>query len=86
MVATIGGKMNKTSGIGTVEWKWKDDSGTEHTEQLEDVLYFPSSIPESSFHFHSTVPIPDGLFILPHIVATMSDAVSLKVTNIFLSL
>ncbi len=43
MVATIGGKMNKPAGIGTVEWKWKDDEGIIHTERLEDVLYFPSS-------------------------------------------
>lgn len=43
MVATIGGKMNKPSGIGTVEWKWKDDEGASHTERLEDVLYFPTS-------------------------------------------
>ena len=25
MVATIGGKLNRPTGIGTVEWKWKDD-------------------------------------------------------------
>ena len=39
MVATIGGKMNKPGGIGTVEWKWKDDDGVVHTERLEDTLY-----------------------------------------------
>ena len=42
--------------------------------------------PSSSFHFHSTVPMPEGLFILPPIVATIPDVVLLKVTNIFLSL
>lgn len=43
MVATIGGKMNRPAGIGTVEWKWKDDNGVKHTQQLERVLYFPQS-------------------------------------------
>ena len=43
MVATIGGKMNRPGGIGTVEWTWKDDSGVSHTERLDNVLYFPQS-------------------------------------------
>ena len=32
MVATIGGKLNKPAGVGTVEWKWKDDDRVVHTE------------------------------------------------------
>ena len=43
MVATIGGKLNRPSGIGTVKWIWKDDSGVPHTQELKDVLYFPKS-------------------------------------------
>ena len=43
MVATIGGKLNQPSGIGTVEWTWKDDNGVSHTNRLEKVLYFPQS-------------------------------------------
>ena len=43
MVATIGGKLNRPAGIGTVEWKWKDDYGKTHTYHLEQVLYFPQS-------------------------------------------
>ena len=43
MVATIGGKLNRPEGIGTVEWKWKDDEGVIHTEKLENVLHFPQS-------------------------------------------
>ena len=43
MVATIGGKLNRPAGIGTVEWKWKDDYGKTHTYCLEQVLYFPQS-------------------------------------------
>ena len=43
MVATIGGKLNRPAGIGTVEWKWNDDDGVTHTQQLENVLYFPQS-------------------------------------------
>ena len=43
MVATIGGKLNRPSGIGTVKWTWKDDSGVPHTQELKDTLYFPKS-------------------------------------------
>ena len=43
MVATIGGKLNRPSGIGTVKWTWKDDNGVSHTQQLKDTLYFPKS-------------------------------------------
>jgi hypothetical protein len=43
VVATIGGKTSIPTGIGTVKWTWKDDSGQEHTHHLTDVLYFPTS-------------------------------------------
>ena len=43
MVATIGSKLNRPEGTGTVEWKWRDDKGVTHTEQLENVIYFPQS-------------------------------------------
>ena len=43
LVATIGGKLNQTDGIGTVKCTCKDDSGAVHTEQLENTLYFPKS-------------------------------------------
>jgi hypothetical protein len=43
MVATIGGKLNRPGGIGTVEWTWKDDTGESHTERLDNVLFFPQS-------------------------------------------
>ena len=43
IVATIGGKLNRPAGIGTVKWKWKDDNGVMHEELLEQVLYFPQS-------------------------------------------
>ena len=42
-VATIGGKLNRPAGIGTVKWKWKDDDGIEHKNHLKKVLYFPHS-------------------------------------------
>eukprot|EP00984_Skeletonema_dohrnii_P013467 scaffold5583_cov166-Skeletonema_dohrnii-CCMP3373.AAC.1 len=42
-VATIGGKQNNASGMGTVRWTWKDDAGKKHTIDLENVLYFPQS-------------------------------------------
>ena len=42
-VATIGGKLNRPAGIGTVAWTWKDDLGVAHTERLKGVLYFPQS-------------------------------------------
>ena len=43
LVATIGGKLNKTFGIGTVKWTWKDDGRAIHTELLENTLYFTKS-------------------------------------------
>ena len=43
LVATIGGKLNRPTGIGTVEWTWNDDDGTSHTQQFDKCLYFPSS-------------------------------------------
>ncbi len=42
-VATIGGKANRLSGIGTVKWEWKDDHGHVHSYLIKNVLYFPSS-------------------------------------------
>ncbi len=42
-VATIGGNQNNASGIGTVQWTWKDDSGKSHTFDVKNVLFFPSS-------------------------------------------
>ena len=43
MIATIGGKLNKPTGIGTVKWTWKNDGGVVNTELLENALYFPHS-------------------------------------------
>ena len=40
LVATIGGKLNQRSGIGTVKCTWKYDDGAVHTELLENTLYF----------------------------------------------
>ena len=37
MIATIGGKLNKPTGIGTVKWTWKNDGGVVNTELLENV-------------------------------------------------
>ena len=42
-VATIVGKGNQPSGIGTVKWMWRDDSGKSHEYLVEDVLFFPQS-------------------------------------------
>ena len=42
-VATINGKDNSPSGVGTVDWNWRDDDGVLHTHRFEDVLYFPQS-------------------------------------------
>jgi len=42
-VATIGGQKNAATGMGTVRWEWKDDNGKQHTYDIEDTLYFPSS-------------------------------------------
>ena len=44
IVATIEGKLNQLSGIGTVKWTWKYDGGAVHTELLENMLYFPKSL------------------------------------------
>lgn len=38
-VATINGKANAATGIGTVEWTWLDDDGRKHTYRFE-ALYF----------------------------------------------
>ena len=43
LVEKIGGKLNQPAGIGTVKWTWKCDGGAVHTEQLENMLYFPRS-------------------------------------------
>ena len=43
IVATIGGKLNQPSGIGTVKLTWQDYGGAVHTELLENTLYFPKS-------------------------------------------
>ena len=43
LVATIGGKLNRPAGNGTVSWKWKDDKGVAHSDRLTGVLYFPQS-------------------------------------------
>ena len=43
IVSTIGGKLNQSSGIDTVNWTWKDDGVAVHTELLENTLYFPKS-------------------------------------------
>ena len=42
--------------------------------------------PPSSFHIHLTIPIPEGLLVLPKIVATIHTFVSLKVMNMSLLL
>ena len=42
-MATIVGNQNVAAGMGTVKWKWRDDTGTEHTHLTKDVLYFPAS-------------------------------------------
>ena len=39
VVATIGGKGHQPSGIGTVRWIWRDDSGKSHEYLVEDVLF-----------------------------------------------
>jgi len=43
VVATIGGKNSKPSGVGTVRWIWHDDSGKKHHYCLPNVFYFPGS-------------------------------------------
>ncbi|KAL7542834.1 hypothetical protein ACHAWF_007261 [Thalassiosira exigua] len=42
-VATIGGKGHPASGIGTVKWRWRDDTGQEYQYLIENVLFFPQS-------------------------------------------
>ncbi len=42
-VATIGGNTNVASGIGNVKWRWKDDTGHEHSYLIHNVLFFPES-------------------------------------------
>ena len=42
-VATIGGRGHAPSGVGTVEWIWKDDEGNTHQYLVEITLYFPQS-------------------------------------------
>ena len=42
-VATIGGKGHQPSGIGTVRWIWRDDSGKSHEYLVKDELFFPQS-------------------------------------------
>ena len=42
-VATIAGQKSAASAMGTVRWKWKDDNGKEHSYDVRDVLYFPTS-------------------------------------------
>ena len=40
-VATIGGNKNVAQGMGTVRWRWKDDTGKDHTFKAHNVLHFP---------------------------------------------
>ena len=42
-VATIGGKGHQPSGIGTVCWIWRDDSGKLHEYLVEDALFSSQS-------------------------------------------
>ena len=42
-VATIGGTKNSATGMGTVCWRWKDDTGRQHTTNVNNVLLFPQS-------------------------------------------
>ena len=42
-VSNMGGKGHQPSGIGTVKWIWRDDSGNFHKYLVEDVLFFPKS-------------------------------------------
>ena len=42
-VATIGGKGHQPSGIGTVRWIWRNDSGKSHEYLVEDALFSPQS-------------------------------------------
>ena len=45
-VATIGGKGHQPSGIGTVHWIWRDDSGN-HMNILSRMRYFPHNLPST---------------------------------------
>ncbi len=40
---TIDGNNNPALGIGTVHWRWKDDSGKGHAYLIQILLYFPDS-------------------------------------------
>ena len=40
-VATIGSKGHQPSGIGTVRWIWRDDSGKSHEYLVKDALFLP---------------------------------------------
>ena len=40
-VATIGGKGHRPSGIGTVRWIWREDSGKFHEYLVKDALFSP---------------------------------------------
>ena len=42
-MATIDGSKNSSSGMGTINWRWKDDKGRSHTMKIKDVLFFPDS-------------------------------------------
>ena len=42
-VATIGGTKNAATGMGTVCWRWKDDTRRQHSTNINDVLLFPQS-------------------------------------------
>ena len=42
-VATIGGKGHQPSGIGTIRWIWRDESGKSHEYLFKDALFFPQS-------------------------------------------
>ena len=46
-VATIGGKGHAPSGMGTVNWRWKDDTGKEHEYLVQNVCIFFN--PQSTF-------------------------------------
>ena len=42
-VATIRGSENQAAGIGDVQWRWKDDTGQEHTHRIQNIFYFNNS-------------------------------------------
>ena len=41
--ALIGGNKIAATGMGTVRWCWKDDTGKQHTTDIHDVFPFPQS-------------------------------------------